>query len=576
MRSQMMKLTIIGTLVLTLGVATTSTIAQVIGPAAESRNSIQNNQAPVAMALDCPATVVDEDAQVHMHQNADIFTDEENSVACGVDGVGTTANGWARCFDLVAEGITGNLEINTVYFGIQQATIQDILINVNLYIDVDGCPPGTPGEDAVLLATASRIVGPADELGSLKPVHFPQGTVAPAGSTLIVEIESPVDGTVEPTFSFRPRSNSLGQCAPSYIRAADCGLGGWVDLADIGFPDAHLVIKVIGSEEAVSEPQGDTCDDCIPVLGSVIFGSTLDNSAEEQACLIGDTITEWYCYTSPCGGELHIDTCSDATDYDTTLSVWDSCNGNILACNDDACPDFKSEITFFAIAHESYFIRVSGWQGDSGNFGLQFWCFTEEPACGPYDGDCCEANGTPGCNDFGCCDIVCDLDPFCCDNEWDGNCAEMAIAFCDPAVCSDNPACTAKAGDCCEANGTPGCSDPDCCSLICHADPFCCDIEWDSICAGEAEQFCGKLCEGAASPPCPWDLGGDGIIATSDLLVLFSQWGLNGTADFDRSGKVDTIDLLILFANWGPCPQLLVENQKRGKWRGKWCQDELL
>ena len=52
---------------------------------------------------------------------------------------------------------------------------------------------------------------------------------------------------------------------------------------------------------------------------------------------------------------------------------------------------------------------------------------------------------------------------------------------------------------------------------------------------------------------CPWDLDGNAAVGTNDLLILFSQWGTPGTADFDESGFVDTADLLILFANWGPC-----------------------
>ena len=56
-------------------------------------------------------------------------------------------------------------------------------------------------------------------------------------------------------------------------------------------------------------------------------------------------------------------------------------------------------------------------------------------------------------------------------------------------------------------------------------------------------------------PSCPQDLDESGAVGTSDLLILFSQWGTDGSADFDKSGAVGTSDLLILFANWGPCPK---------------------
>lgn len=48
--------------------------------------------------------------------------------------------------------------------------------------------------------------------------------------------------------------------------------------------------------------------------------------------------------------------------------------------------------------------------------------------------------------------------------------------------------------DCCVDNGTPGCDDPVCQKTVCHTDPFCCDVEWDDICANLAANLCGDLC----------------------------------------------------------------------------------
>lgn len=55
------------------------------------------------------------------------------------------------------------------------------------------------------------------------------------------------------------------------------------------------------------------------------------------------------------------------------------------------------------------------------------------------------------------------------------------------------------------------------------------------------------------------DLNGDGIVNTSDLLILFSSWGPCGNcklpgdcpADLDNDCVVNTSDLLVLFSNWG-------------------------
>lgn len=114
---------------------------------------------------------------------------------------------------------------------------------------------------------------------------------------------------------------------------------------------------------------------------------------------------------------------------------------------------------------------------------------TPEGFCGnPFAGSCCEANGTQACNNPACCVAICAIDPFCCDVEWDQICANEA---CDEPLCLCFCICGALAGDCCAPHGSPGCNDIPCCEAVCEADPFCCDTEWDQICADEAAALCG-------------------------------------------------------------------------------------
>lgn len=60
---------------------------------------------------------------------------------------------------------------------------------------------------------------------------------------------------------------------------------------------------------------------------------------------------------------------------------------------------------------------------------VQFWIFYDSP-CGPGAGDCCSANGTPGCNNASCCETVCAIDPYCCETAWDSICADEAKDLC--------------------------------------------------------------------------------------------------------------------------------------------------
>ncbi len=113
----------------------------------------------------------------------------------------------------------------------------------------------------------------------------------------------------------------------------------------------------------------------------------------------------------------------------------------------------------------------------------------DNPACTLDAGLCFEEHETVGCGIPECCNLVCDLDPACCLLEWDAICVDLAIANC--------PVCPGK-GDCFEANGSPGCINATCCELICAIDGFCCGTDWDQICADEAMLLCdGKMCDAA-------------------------------------------------------------------------------
>ena len=203
-----------------------------------------------------------------------------------------------------------------------------------------------------------------------------------------------------------------------------------------------------------------------------------------------------------------------------------------------------------------------------------------------------EENGTPGCSDRTCCEIVCALDDYCCSTEWDEFCAADALINCtgcgdDDAgspyqtheaasndmeccqqVCGFDPACCIEAWDedCVSAsvrlcagcgeeeagspflnNGTPGCEDADCCIRVCNIDPFCCETAWDSNCARFAATRCFGWCLG--------DFNFDGKVEGADLGIIIAEWGSESAEleDLNDDLIVDGADFGIFLGNWGEC-----------------------
>lgn len=128
------------------------------------------------------------------------------------------------------------------------------------------------------------------------------------------------------------------------------------------------------------------------------------------------------------------------------------------------------------------------------------WSFGGCPGTEP----CGTAHATPGCSDATCCSIVCDADPLCCDVQWSSSCASRARTLCEQR---DNWNCPC-AGSCFEAHPeNAGCNDEVCCAGVCHIDPLCCTQAWDQGCATMAEVICcglpgcGDPCAGSCLRP---------------------------------------------------------------------------
>ncbi|TWT46101.1 Lectin C-type domain protein [Phycisphaerae bacterium RAS1] len=125
----------------------------------------------------------------------------------------------------------------------------------------------------------------------------------------------------------------------------------------------------------VIPPPNEPCDCKIaePIFGNTFFaGSTTgEPTCTGEPCFAGSP-AKLYAYTPDTSGLGILDTCSAATNFDTTLSIHSGCPmtpENMLACSDDNCGT-RSSLTYCATAGQTYYIRVGGYEGDFGDFEL--------------------------------------------------------------------------------------------------------------------------------------------------------------------------------------------------------------
>jgi hypothetical protein len=194
----------------------------------------------------------------------------ENSVACSEDGGESTAeNGFLRTFFLEDFGIYGDFEISQVSFGIEALNDNSIDITVNLYT-LDALE--FTYANMTLIGSSSETIPPQ----ALTIMSMPISATAPAGSTLVVEIDAP---DMSDTAAFFIGSNDQGQTASSYIRSASCGMPQPTDFSTIGFPNVHIVINVTGEEPPVCDAPGSVdWIDVAPTSGTVAPDASQDVS----------------------------------------------------------------------------------------------------------------------------------------------------------------------------------------------------------------------------------------------------------------------------------------------------------
>jgi hypothetical protein len=207
------------------------------------------------------------------------------SVSCN-NSSGTSGHVYGRSHDLSLLGLTGDVSIGCVHWGIEYTDLPiDAIVSVFLDTDGNAAPGSSPGD---LTLVGSMTVPDNNTVPHFITASFNPALTVAADDLIFVTIETP-DSTGFPTIG----ANSAGESSPSYIRTlnGDCGIANWATTAGIGFPGSHWVQAIeIGEAAAVDpcdEPLADcpndidgdgttTVDDILSIIGS--FGQVGDGT----------------------------------------------------------------------------------------------------------------------------------------------------------------------------------------------------------------------------------------------------------------------------------------------------------
>jgi hypothetical protein len=164
------------------------------------------------------------------------------SVACNAGGFHTNNSYW-RAYDLGPMALTGPFTVNSVTFGIELADANGVGTTQPITVRIHTSAGAFPG--GVRTQVATQTFNVPDQTLSLFTATFTTPPTVPANAILVLEVFSP-DGRAPANNRFFIGSNALGQSAPCYLSAADCGAPNPVTLASLGFPNMHLIINAAG------------------------------------------------------------------------------------------------------------------------------------------------------------------------------------------------------------------------------------------------------------------------------------------------------------------------------------------
>ncbi len=126
------------------------------------------------------------------------------------------------------------------------------------------------------------------------------------------------------------------------------------------------------------QPDNDRCEAALPIStdGLLVGSSWNATGRQDSACGDENGRDVWHVWHCDCDGYADISLCDSA--FDTLLSMHEVCDGAELACSDDSRTCVSEQTSRLrrvpVTPGRDYFVRVSGVEGESGDYRLMVRC----------------------------------------------------------------------------------------------------------------------------------------------------------------------------------------------------------
>lgn len=167
-------------------------------------------------------------------------------------------------------------------------------------------------------------------------------------------------------------------CGPQSIVTATL-IGGQIYYIRIAGYDGDYGDYVLNTTRTLQSPPNDNCSQAISVQVNTPYYGTTQNATgtKSTSCGGNDKLDVWHTFTPQQSGYHTLSLCGSS--FDTTLSVYASCTGAELACNDNVC-DVQSEVAVEMTAGQTYWVRIAGKANKTGDYVLLITERFQQPA----------------------------------------------------------------------------------------------------------------------------------------------------------------------------------------------------